>query len=300
MLKCKYCDSESIVRNGHKNGVQQWLCRDCGHQFLENGNYVKMRTEPEIISAAIDLYFDGLSVWKVKRQLAKIFRVRVSQMTVWKWVVKYSRLVNEFVDSLSPRLSGIWQVDETMVNCRSKGGGRFRWFWQIIDVGTRWIVATHLSGDRPIEEAVKLFKKSTRLTRDKPKEITTDGLWAYRKAYTKVFWTRYKAERPRYVRVVGVKDGGTNIIERLHGTLKDRTKAMRGMKGEESCEALLNGWRIHYNFIKPHISLDGKTPAQVSEINLNLENGWGSLVQLATIHKTNHSVGDEFGFGKRS
>jgi len=77
-----------------------------------------MRTEKDVIVAAFDLYFEGLSVRKARRQLANILRVKVSQMTIWKWIIKYSKLAKEFVDSLKlENIGGNWHVDETTVRC---------------------------------------------------------------------------------------------------------------------------------------------------------------------------------------
>jgi len=45
---------------------------------------------------------------------------------------------------------------------------------------------------------------------------------------------------------------------------------MGGMKGDETAEDLMNWFRAYYNFIRPHMSLDGKTPAEASGIDLNL------------------------------
>jgi len=74
-----------------------------------------------------------------------------------------------------------------------------------------------------------------------------------------------------------------NVIERLHGTLKDRLKVTRGL---ENGEELLKGWFVHYNFVRPHQGLNGKTPAEIAGIDLNLNDGWGDLIELATRHKT--------------
>lgn len=30
---CPACPSERVIKNGHKDGRQRWLCRDCGHTF---------------------------------------------------------------------------------------------------------------------------------------------------------------------------------------------------------------------------------------------------------------------------
>jgi len=67
-MMCKYCDSIHIVKNGKVRGKQQYLCKECGHQFTEGSNFPKMRTKSRIISTSIDLYFEGLSVRKVQTQ----------------------------------------------------------------------------------------------------------------------------------------------------------------------------------------------------------------------------------------
>jgi hypothetical protein len=42
---------------------------------------------------------------------------------------------------------------------------------------------------------------------------------------------------------------------------------------------IAEGQRIHYNFVKPHMALDGKTPPQASEISMKLENKWLALIR---------------------
>jgi hypothetical protein len=45
----------------------------------------------------------------------------------------------------------------------------------------------------------------------------------------------------------------------------------------------MDGQRIYYNFIRPHMSLNGKTPAQQADIDVKLENNkWLSLVKRAS------------------
>jgi len=53
---------------------------------------------------------------------------------------------------------------------------------------------------------------------------------------------------------------------------------MRGLKKEQS--DIIEGLRIYYNFIRPHMSLNGKTPAEMAGINLQLEqNRWEDLIR---------------------
>jgi hypothetical protein len=65
----------------------------------------------------------------------------------------------------------------------------------------------------------------------------------------------------------------------LHCTLKDRLKPTRGLKGEETVRTLLEGWVVHYNYVRKHQTLK-MTPAQAS--GLNVKNDWHNLVKAAT------------------
>ncbi len=280
-MKCKYCDSPNIVKNGKVKGKQQYLYKDCGHQFIEGSAFPKMRTESRVISTSIDLYFEGLSVRKVQAQVEKIFGVNVSQVTVWKWIMKYSSLVSEFVETLKPKVLGIYKVDETAIKCR----GIQKWFWEIIDDQTKFLVASHLSGSRTVKDVIKLFKKSVKVAKKNPFVVYVDGLPAYPKGFNKVFWTMRKDTRPELVRKVGLQAvKSNNSVERLHGTLKDRIRPMRGLKDEGTVKTWLEGWVVHYNYVRKHQSLNGKTPAQICGIE---EKGnWYTLVKEATKNNT--------------
>ncbi|MHA1835817.1 MAG: hypothetical protein ACTSYQ_02665 [Candidatus Odinarchaeia archaeon] len=48
------------------------------------------------------------------------------------------------------------------------------------------MVATHLSGERTIEEVIKLFKQAKERSAERLKRIVVDGLWAYEK-YSRKF-----------------------------------------------------------------------------------------------------------------
>jgi len=276
-LICKYCQSIHIVKHGKVGDKQRYLCKECGHKFIEGSDFPRMRTESRIISSSIDFYFEGLSVRKIQTQIEKLYGVHVSQVTVWKWIMKYSKLVSEYVETLTPQLLGIYKVDETAIKCK----GIQKWFWEIIDEETKFLVASHLSGARTAEDAIALFEKSLKVAKRKPISLYVDGLPAYIDGYNKVFRTLRKDTRPELIRKVGIRAvNSNNSVERLHGTLKDRIKPMRGLKDEETIRTLLEGWVVHYNYVRKHQTLKGKTPAQASGIEI--KNDWYVLVKEAT------------------
>ena len=257
-------------------GEQVYKCKVCGHRFTMGSEFPKMRIQARIISSSIDLYFEGLSVRKIQTQIDKLFGVHVSQMAVWKWIMKYSKLVSQYVEKLTPQLLGMYHVDETAIKCK----GVQKWFWEIIDEQTKFLVAGHLSGSRTTEDAIALFEKSIKVAKRRPVSIYCDGLPAYVDGYNKVFRTMLKETRPELIRRVGIRNiHNQNAVERLHSTLKDRLKPTRGLKDESTVRTLLEGWVVHYNYVRKHQTLK-MTPAQAS--GLNMKNDWYDLVKSAT------------------
>ncbi|MGA2385378.1 MAG: DDE-type integrase/transposase/recombinase [Candidatus Bathyarchaeia archaeon] len=279
-MNCKYCGSEKIVKNGSAKGEPIFKCKDCGHRFTEGSDFPKMRTQSRIISSSIDMYYEGLSVRKIQTQIEKLYGVSVSQTAVWKWLMKYSVLVTKFVETLSPQVLGIYHIDETAIKCK----GVQKWFWEMIDEQTKMIVGSHLSGSRTTEDAMAVFNESVKLTKRKPVSIYCDGLPAYVDAYNKLWRTMKKEGRPELIRSVGIRNvHNQNAVERLHSTLKDRLKPARGLKDMEAVNTLLDGWVIHYNYVRKHQTLK-MTPAQAAGIAL--KNDWNTLIKEATKEET--------------
>jgi putative transposase len=65
----------------------------------------------------------------------------------------------------------------------------------------------------------------------------------------------------------------------LNGTLRERVKVQRGWKSYDT--SIAEGKRIQYNFVKPHMALKGKTPAEASGIEINGKNKWMELIKNA-------------------
>ena len=57
---------------------------------------------------------------------------------------------------------------------------------------------------------------------------------------------------------------------------------MRGLKVKDT--PIVDGHRIYYNFIKPHESLDGKTPSEEAGITIEGDNKWLTLMKKSIKH----------------
>jgi len=276
-MNCKYCDSENVTKKGIRHNKQTYKCKDCGHIFVLNGKFTRMRNEKQMVVTALNFYYDGLSLRKTRKNIEQIFGVKVSQVTVLNWIKKYSILAKEYMLSQVPQLSGLWHEDETMLQCE----GRSIWFWECIDEDTRFMVSSHISNTRTFEDTVSIFRKAVEQAKVRPRTVFVDGSHVYSSAFNKVFYTMRKDTRPEFVQRVGIRARDTNnIVERLHCTLKDRTRVMRGLKSYESTKLLLEGWSVYYNCIRPHQSLGGKTPAQAAR--MDIPNTWKGIIDEAT------------------
>lgn len=270
-MNCKYCGSENVTKKGIRHNKQTYKCKDCGHIFVPNGKFSRMRNDKNIIVAALNFYYEGLSMRKTQRNLEQIFGEKVSPVTILNWIKKYSELVKQYMIAEVPQLLGLWHEDEPMLSIE----GRNIWFW--VDEDTRFMDASHMSNIRTFEDTVAIFRKGFDQSKVRPKAVFVDGCNAYKGAFNKVFYTQRKATRPELVQRVGIRARETNnIVERLHGTLKDRTRCMRGLHSYESTKLLLEGWSVHYNCVRPHQSLGGKTPAQAAR--MNIPNNWKGLI----------------------
>ncbi|MFQ6060550.1 MAG: DDE-type integrase/transposase/recombinase [Thermoplasmata archaeon] len=301
-VSCKFCESDNLIKWGKQNGHQRYRCKDCKHVFDDNGRLPRMRNETDIIATALDLYFEGLSLRKVQRHLKRRYGVKVAFQKILEWIEKYVPIVEDFTDSFDPVLSGIWHSDETVLKFQwekpkttaKRRPGIQWWFWDAIDHRTRFLVGCHLSKERSIEEG-ETFLRNCEKAGGRPNAIISDHLQAYHGAINKVFYSRYKHRKVKHMPTVAIPKTRIRVhnqmIERFHGTLDDRVDVMRGLKSHNT--KVLRGFRIHYNWLRPHESLDYKTPAEAAAINLPFEDGWGDLIRWAVYRQNKPENGNE-------
>jgi hypothetical protein len=93
-----------------------------------------------------------------------------------------------------------------------------------------------------------------------PERIFTDGLNAYSEGITFAPFTKDPERIPRAG--IGKPQATDNRIERMNGTQRERFKVQRGWKSMQT--PMPEGNHIFYNFVRPHMALDGQTPAEAA------------------------------------
>jgi putative transposase len=277
--ECKFCGSKRIVKYGHYRGFQRWFCNSCRRKFTESDAPSGMRTSAVQIAAALSMFYEGMSLNGIRRHLEQTYRNHPSDSTVYGWIVKFTKIAISAAKDYKPVVGNTWVADETVLKI---GGHRLDpqkkgvWFWDIIDAKTRFLLASHISSARTANDAILLMEKALERAGKFPQVVITDKLQAYLDATITVFG----AKTTEHIQSKGftVKPN-TNLIERFHGTLKARTKVMRGLKKRDTAKLIMDGWLIHYNFLRPHEALKNKTPAEKAGIKVPFKS-WLDIVKL--------------------
>lgn len=272
-LQCPECSASNTIRYGTRNGHQIYYCKPCKKRFTDNGATPGRRVPPDQVGAAVALFYDGLSLEDVRRNFGQLYDFQPSTGSVYEWIRDYSQLAAEKMKAAPPKnLGDTWVADEMVVRV----GGQKLWVWTVMDADTRFILATHLSRVRTTSDAETLFREAKATAGGRsPRRIITDGLAAYVEGSERVF-----GGETRHVVSGGLRsETNNNLIERLNGTIRERTKVMRGMKSKASAEAVVEGWNLHYNYFRPHESLHGNTPAGATGAETPLRN-WEDVARL--------------------
>ena len=70
-----------------------------------------------------------------------------------------------------------------------------------------------------------------------------------------------------------IRDKSNNdMVERLHGTIRQRNKVMRGLDDEATAQTMMDGSQVYYNFLRPRMALNGKTSTQKAKLVSDTEN----------------------------
>lgn len=259
VIVCPRCGSEQTMKHGFQSGRQMYICNQCKRRFNTKGAPLNLQTSRDRIAASIAMYYRGMSLSKISQQLQDQYDETVNPSTVYRWVIRYTQeAINTLGQLKINTRSDVWIIDETVI----KVGGQNLWFWDAIDDGSRFLLGSHFSKSRNMTDAMTVLSSALLRTRNAPKMVLSDGLRSYPDAIERTFG----ADSRHIITKPFTSDLNTNLIERFHGTIKDRTKIVRGFKTRETANLILQGFVVHYNFFRPHMTLRGKTPAEVAGI----------------------------------
>jgi insertion element IS1 protein InsB len=230
-LICPTCGSDDVMKNGTtRRGKQNYKCRDCGRQFVENPQWQPIDPDSKAM-------IDRLLLERVP--LAGIARVmQLSEDWLQRYVNRYYQAVPQVVQ-VQPKSKGklAVQMDELWSFVDSKGNKQ--WIWLALDVETRQIVGCYI-GDRSGDSARALWESMPSVYRQCA-VIYSD------------YWEAYSTALPSHRHhAVGKESGLTSYIERFNNTLRQRVsrlvrKTLSFSKNLENHIGAIWNFIHHYN-----------------------------------------------------
>jgi transposase-like protein len=277
---CLACGSSHLkkfgVRHNKCGDIQRFLCADCHKTFSVNVGFERMKHNPQAITTAMQLYFSGESLRNTRNSL-RLLGVQVCHRTVYNWIQKYVSLMEKYLDKITPQVSDTWRADELFLKVK----GNMKYLYALMDDQTRFWIAQEVADTKYTADVRGLFQMGKKIAEKKPRTLITDGAPNFHEAYLKEFYTINKATRTEHVR--DIRLGGkvhNNKMERMNGEIRDRERVMRTL--EKADTPVLKGMQIYHNYVRPHMALKGRTPAEAAGIEVKGKDKWLTLIQNAS------------------
>ncbi|MCY3691073.1 MAG: IS6 family transposase [Chloroflexota bacterium] len=274
-VNCPYCGDASVVKFGRNvSGHQRYRCKPCGKTFLGTGALHGRKVPSNVIGAAVQKFYRGMSYKSIAEQLAQDHDIpEPSKQTIYAWVKKYTDDAVKAMSEHPAETGPEWVADEMMVDV----GGQKMWNWNVMDAKTRYILASYLSPRRDTNAATRTLRKAARFAANPPERIRTDKLGSYTEAIKRVF------PDAKHIQSDGITAKvNNNLSERLQGTFRQRTKTLRGLDSRQTGQRYLDGWVVTYNLFRDHEGADGKPPAVKAGVKPPFEE-WADVVRKPVV-----------------
>jgi putative transposase len=220
-MACPYCRFPKPVTLPKPTslGYLRFACGRCHRTFNE-----RTGTVFNFLEFPTDIVFQIL-IWRFRyklslRDLAEMYLVRGFQFTheaVREWEMRFGDLLAEQLRRQRRHQAGRhWHVDETYL----KVSGKWVYLYRAIDDDGHLVDAL-LRQNRDMEAAQAFFQSAKDVVKRKPREVTTDGHTAYRRAIRETLGKRVKHT---------VSVGLNSKIEQDHRGIKQRYYPRLGFK----------------------------------------------------------------------
>jgi len=129
-IVCSNCNSNNVIKwckrkTENRGIIQRYKCKDCGKFFTINDGFFRMRNAPQKITLCLDLFYRGVSTRKVQEHLQAFYPHNSSHKSIYKWIVKYAKIIGKFTDKLKVSSSGFVEFDEMEYHRRKQRNRNF-------------------------------------------------------------------------------------------------------------------------------------------------------------------------------
>ena len=285
---CPKCNSDNCVfyetRAGKHTESTRYRCKACGNRFTYRPGFLGKHFADHIITDALEDVAAGKSGNATARGIEK--RVKSGTKTkdsdtqhaphpatIWRWgkdaTIKTANLCKHILVQAGTH----WSINEIFFKTKKEG----KWFFfKVVDMKSRFILATDVSNDKLGYDATDLFQDAIDTVGKPCNVLVSDKLNGFAKGFKNTMGKGATHIRSACVRKHHIHNNGH---ESQNGTMRNRIKTARGFGTENP--HLLNLYVLYHNFIRPHIGLGGRTPADALGIHIRGSDKWKTILAYA-------------------
>jgi transposase-like protein len=208
--------------------------------LLSDSAFAGFRFPAEVIVVAVRWYLRyGLSYRDVEELLVER-GVEVDQVTVYRWVQRFTPLLADAARFCRHSPGDRWFVDETYV----KVNGIWRYVYRAVDQYGQ-VIDVLVSVRRDAQAAHRFFRRALSTLKVTPTEVVTDAAAVYPAVLDELFPSAWHH----------VERYANNRIEADHGQLKHRLRPMRGLRTDRTASVIIAGHAFMQNLRRGHYEL---------------------------------------------
>jgi len=269
-VRCKYCHSHQVVKNGLRNQTQYWLCKSCGHAFVNNLAIPKMKYPLNIVAQAVEDYYSGISLHNIARAVQQTTGNLPSISAVYGWVRKITQRGLSEANSQIPRVGDTWLVSLVSIWLNHK----VYLYINILDAKTQFLIASRLG---KFEDIKSVFENAKENAGKSPSRIITNGWRGYIDVVEQVFGADTSHSIVSLQQCNEVSTNYLNYLKYWRDVFKIKYKHLHQLN--DNIQLIVDGMVLRYNFFCPQIDLGQKTPAESANITFRYHN-WLDIAKI--------------------
>lgn len=250
----------------------------------------KIYNSSDILGLVLAFYVSfAVSARKTAFILRSVFNIKVSYQTVLNYAEAAAFYCHRFNIQNKGSIDDISSGDETYI----KVMGKHNYVFFFISSKSLKITAYHVADNRDTQSAVIAMIEAIRTAKpDQKITLITDGNPSYPAGIHFINSQSNNNPNIKHHKVIGLQNLDKEseefrpfkqIIERLNRTFKYHVRPACGFNSFNGAVSLSTLFVTHYNFLRPHMSLNYKTPVQLPHLQAvsTIQGKWAKILSLA-------------------
>ena len=249
----------------------------------------KIHNSSDILGLVLTFHVSfAITARKTALILRSVFNIPISYQTVLNYAEAASFSCHRFNFLHKGPIDNVSSGDETYIKIL----GKHFYVFFFISSDNHKITAYHVAHSRDTLPAIIAMNEAIRTASpDQPLTLITDGNPSYM-AGLHFINSQQQSSHIQHHTVIGLQNLDKEseefrpfkqLIERLNRTYKHHVRPANGFNSTNGAVALTTLFVTHYNFLRPHMALNYKTPAHIPELDSisTIQGKWCKILSLA-------------------